>query len=98
MIMHDDFGALFPRISQKRVTLDVVAMVVGLQEVTKVKQDLDQACKEKKELNTAKVRLTGMLKTGQDALKVEQQEVSKLRAQLMEKSKVNASTTYRCQH
>ena len=56
-----------------------------------MKQEIEEALKQKKELTSATVRLNGMLKTGQDALKAEQDQVAKLRAQLSEKSKVKSS-------
>lgn len=55
-----------------------------MQENAKLRQELETALRSKKE----NIKLNGMLKTGQDALKAEQELVSKLRAQLAEKSKV----------
>ena len=56
------------------------------QEFEKIKQELDESKVKQKELTSANVKLNGMLKTGYDSLKVEQENVRVLQQQLSEKS------------
>ena len=60
-----------------------------LQELELLKAQLNSEKKSKKELAMANVKLNGMLKIGQDALKAEQELVQQLKGQLEEKAKVS---------
>ena len=56
-----------------------------LQELNNLKNQLPSEQKKQKVLHSEIVKLKGMLKTGQDALKMEQGIVAKLQAQLKAK-------------
>lgn len=58
------------------------------QEVDSIKDTLEQERRSKKELASANVKLNGMLRVGQDAIKAEQDLVKQLQDQLTAKSKV----------
>ena len=65
------------------------AECVGLwQDIDRVLRELEAESKKKKELTSANVKLSGMLKTGQDALREEQDTVRELQEQLDSRSKV----------
>ena len=58
-----------------------------------MKAELEEERRSKKELAKANVKLNGMLKVGQDALRAEQDNVSKLQAQLASRGKVDTLQT-----
>ena len=65
---------------------------IGLwQDIDRVLQELEEERKNRKELAQAKAKLSGMLKTGQDALREEQDNVRQLQEQLEKHSKVQLS-------
>ena len=57
-------------------------MIVNVQELDDLKKQLEEERKKKKELVSANVKLNGMLKVGQDAIKAEQDMVKTLQEQL----------------
>ena len=58
------------------------SMIVNAQELDDLKKQLEEERKKKKELASANVKLNGMLKIGQDAIKAEQDAVKQLQEQL----------------
>lgn len=58
------------------------------QDIERVLEELEAERKSKKELASTKAKLSGMLKTGQDALREEQNTVRQLQEELGKRSKV----------
>ena len=75
-------------------SISVSRRFIGLwQDIDRVLQELEEERKNRKELAQAKAKLSGMLKTGQDALREEQDNVRQLQEQLENRSKVQPATS-----
>ena len=67
-----------------------VAEADSTKELEELRQKLAKECKAREDLNKANTRLTKLISIGQDALKQEQDLVTKLQQQLQQSKKVRA--------